>query len=154
MRDNRIYELLGPVFYLGAVALFLGSFYWAWHGLGAVIAQTPAAASPQLAAAVGLAAILVLLAKITSLGLLSLFLCAGIDRLWFAGSYPLLNSALGSICLFLAAIALVITLSEKISWVNTRLPQVIMAVLGATFLGPIALIGWVLAQLGILTRRD
>lgn len=140
MRDEQVYGFFGPLVTMGAVALFIGSFYWAGHG---VYALTLRSASDQVAAVLAvlvLGAVVGAMVKLPLLGGSLLFALAAFDRLFMAQMPAPLGGLIGAACLVLALVALVILLAEHVKAVNSVLPQVLLAVVGAVFLAPVALI--------------
>lgn len=150
MRGEQVYGFFGPLVTMSAVALFLGSFYWAGHG---VYALTLLGANDQVAALVAVLALAVIVAAMTKLPLLGgsvLFGLAALDRLFLAQMPSPLGGLIGAACLVLAAVALVIFLAEHIKAVNAWLPQVLLAVVGVVFLAPVALIVAALRLVGVV----
>lgn len=152
MKHEAIYSGFGQALVAAVLALLACSIYWAWSALSYVAQIIVGDQLALIVALLGVVAMIAVARWSVSLAILLFVSLAGIDRMFLATTYPALNTFVGATCLLFAAVVGIGMMSERARWARNHFPKVLMVVLGAVFLAPVAIIAKSLEMIGLIPR--
>jgi len=152
MKHEAIYSGFGQALVAAVLAILACSVYWAWSALSYFAQIIVGDQFTLLVALFGVAVIFAIARWSVSSAILVFVALAGIDRIFLASSYPMLNTFVGVTCLVFAAVIAIGMLSERAGWALKYFPKVLMVVLGIVFLAPVAIIAKSLEMIGLIPR--
>lgn len=152
MKREALYSGFGQALVASVLGLLACSIYWAWSALSHVAHLI---VGDQLALIVALLAVVTMIVVArwsVSTAILLFVSLAGIDRLLLASPSSAFNTFVGVSCLVFALVVGIGMLSERARWARNHFPKVLMVVLGAVFLAPVAIIAKSLEMIGLIPR--
>lgn len=153
MRQRDLFSFGGSVFYIGAFALFCGSFYWLWRGLAAWLAPLGALA-PYAAAVLPIALFIgIFYAAAPALTLLfglAAWAVLALDISIFGYSAHLAAYVL----LLFASTGAIIIAADYLPRLNMSLPEILLFLFALVFILPITALGKLLGLLGLVKKDD